>query len=148
MNTIKTYYTRYRELIVYLIVGVATTIVSWIAYAICRLIMDVSNPIIMQIAVIIRWTVGVTFAYFTNRAFVFQSKNPKMLQEAISFTSSRLVTLGLEMFIMWLFPTVFHVGDWISTFIAAVVVTITNYIFSKFIVFRKKKEESFDGSRK
>lgn len=141
MDKIKEYYTKYREIIVYLIVGVATTIVSWIAYAICTLVMDVSNPFIMQVAVIIRWTVGVTFAYFTNRAFVFRSKNPNMLKEATSFVSSRLVTLGMEMFIMWLLPTMMHVDDWISTFICAVLVTITNYIFSKFVVFRKKKDE-------
>ncbi len=140
MDKIKKYYTKYRELIVYLVVGVATTIVSWIAYAVCTFIMDVNNPILMQIAVIIRWVAGVTFGYFTNRAFVFQSKNPNMLKEAASFASARVVTLLMDMFIMWLLPTIFHVDDWISTFIAAVLVTITNYILSKFIVFRKKKE--------
>lgn len=139
MQKIKEYYTKYRELIVYLIVGVLTTIVSWIAYAICTLVMDVTNPVLMQIAVILRWVAGVVFAYFTNRAYVFRSKNPNMFKEAVSFASSRVVTLFLDMFIMWLLPSVYHVNDWIATFISAVLVTITNYIFSKFIVFRKKK---------
>lgn len=139
MQKIKEYYTKYRELIVYLIVGVLTTIVSWIAYAVCTLVMDVTNPVLMQIAVILRWVAGVVFAYFTNRAYVFRSKNPNMFKEAVSFASSRVVTLFLDMFIMWLLPSVYHVNDWIATFISAVLVTITNYIFSKFIVFRKKK---------
>ena len=139
MQKIKEYYTKYRELIVYLIVGVLTTIVSWIAYAICTLVMDVTNPVLMQIAVILRWVAGVVFAYFTNRAYVFRSKNPNMFKEAVSFASSRVVTLFLDMFIMWLLPGIYHVNDWIATFISAVLVTITNYIFSKFIVFRKKK---------
>lgn len=139
MQKIKEYYTKYRELIVYLIVGVLTTIVSWIAYAICTLVMDVTNPVLMQIAVILRWVAGVVFAYFTNRAYVFRSKNPNMFKEAVSFASSRVVTLFLDMFIMWLLPSIYHVNDWIATFISAVLVTITNYIFSKFIVFRKKK---------
>ncbi len=43
------------------------------------------------------------------------------------------------MFVMWLLPTVFKVNDWIATFVSAVLVVIMNYIFSKFIVFRKKK---------
>ncbi|MBD5482042.1 MAG: GtrA family protein [Lachnospiraceae bacterium] len=133
---------QYREIIVYLIVGVMTTIVSWAAYAVCKLFLDVQDPIQMDVAVVIRWTTGVVFAYFTNRAFVFQSKNPNMLKEAISFTSSRLVTLVLELVIMRVLPFVFGLNDWISTFIAAVVITVTNYIFSKFIVFRKKKEDS------
>lgn len=123
----------------YLIVGVMTTIVSWAAYALSKLVLNVEDLVQMWVAVVIRWTVGVIFAYFTNRAFVFQSKNPNMLKEALSFTSSRLVTLGLELLIMNILPFVFHVNDWIATFIAAVVVTITNYVLSKFIVFRKKK---------
>ena len=123
----------------YLIVGVLTTIVSWAAYALCKLVMDVDNAVMMQIAVIIRWVAGVVFGYFTNRRFVFKSKNPDMLKEAAGFASSRLVTLFLDMFVMWLLPTIFHVNDWIATFISAVLVTVMNYIFSKFIVFRKKK---------
>ena len=62
-----------------------------------------------------------------------------MIKEAFDFTTSRLVTLFLDMFVMWVLPTVFGVDDWISTFISAVLVTVTNYIFSKFLVFNKKK---------
>ncbi len=141
MKKIMELYKKYREIIVYLIVGVLTTLVSWAAYAVCTFVMNVDNPVQMQAAVIIRWVAGVIFAYFTNRAFVFQSKNPNMLREALSFASSRIVTLVLDMFIMWLLPGVFKMDDWIATFISAVLVTITNYIFSKFFVFRRKKDK-------
>lgn len=132
---------KYREIIVYLIVGVLTTLVSWAAYAVCKLFMDMENPIQMQAAVIIRWIAGVVFGYFTNRKFVFRSKNPNMLAEGLSFAGARVITLFLDMFIMWLLPSVFGMNDWIATFISAVAVTITNYIFSKFLVFRKKKAQ-------
>lgn len=132
-------YKKYEEIINYIIVGVLTTVVSWLAYAVCKLFMDVDNAFQMQLAVIIRWIAGVVFAYFTNRKYVFKSKNTNMIKEAFDFTTSRLVTLFLDMFVMWLLPTVFGVNDWISTFISAVLVTVTNYIFSKFLVFNKKK---------
>lgn len=132
-------YKKFEEIINYLIVGVMTTIVSWAAYGICKLVMNVDNAIFMQIAVIVRWIAGVVFGYFTNRRFVFKSKNPNMLREGLDFATSRLATLFLDMFVMWLLPTVFRVNDWLATFISAVLVTIMNYIFSKFIVFRKKK---------
>lgn len=138
MKKIWALYKKFEEIINYLIVGVLTTIVSWAAYALCKLVMDVDNAVMMQIAVLIRWVAGVVFGYFTNRRFVFKSKNPNMLKEAAGFASSRLVTLFLDMFVMWLLPSVFHVNDWIATFISAVLVTVMNYIFSKFIVFRKK----------
>ena len=139
MKKIWALYKKFEEIVNYLIVGVLTTIVSWAAYALCKLVMDVDNAVMMHIAVIIRWVAGVVFGYFTNRRFVFKSKNPDMLKEAAGFASSRLVTLFLDMFVMWLLPTIFHVNDWIATFISAVLVTVMNYIFSKFIVFRKKK---------
>ena len=132
-------YKKYEEIINYLIVGVLTTVVSWLAYAVCKLFMNVDNAFQMQLAVIIRWIAGVVFAYFTNRKYVFKSKNTNMIKEAFDFTTSRLVTLFLDMFVMWVLPTVFGVDDWISTFISAVLVTVTNYIFSKFLVFNKKK---------
>ena len=133
---------QYREIIVYLIVGVLTTIVSWAAYAVCKLFLSVDDPIQMQAAVIIRWSAGVIFAYFTNRAYVFQSKDPNRLKEVVSFVSSRLLTLALETVIMQTLPSKFGVNDWIATFIAAVLVTVTNYVLSKFIVFKKKKGDS------
>ena len=133
-------YKKYEEIVNYLIVGDLTTVVSWLAYAVCKLFMDVDNAFQMQLAVILRWGAGVIFAYFTNRKYVFKSKNANMLKEAFDFTTSRLVTLFLDMFVMWILPTVFGVDDWISTFISAVLVTITNYIFSKFLVFNKKKK--------
>lgn len=139
MRKIWALYKKYEEIVNYLVVGVMTTIVSWAAYGICKLIINVDNAVMMQIAVIIRWVAGVVFGYFTNRRFVFKSKNPNMLREGIDFAASRLVTLFLDMFVMWLLPTVFRVNDWLATFISAVLVTVMNYIFSKFIVFRKKK---------
>lgn len=139
MKKIWSLYKKYEEIVNYLIVGVMTTVVSWAAYGICKLIMDVNDALMMQIAVVIRWVAGVVFGYFTNRRFVFKSKNPNMLQEAVGFAGSRVVTLFLDMFVMWLLPSVLHVNDWIATFVSAVLVTVMNYIFSKFIVFRKKK---------
>ena len=132
-------YKKYEEIINYTIVGVLTTVVSWLAYAVCKLFMDVDNAFQMQLAVIIRWIAGVVFAYFTNRKYVFKSKNTNMIKEAFDFTTSRLVTLFLDMLVMWLLPTALGVNDWISTFVSAVLVTVTNYIFSKFLVFNKKK---------
>lgn len=139
MKKIWALYKKYEELVNYFVVGVMTTAISWVTYGICKLIMNVDNAVIMQMAVFLRWFAGLVFSYFMSRKFVFKSKNPKILKEAIDFTTSRIVTLFLDMFVMWLLPTVFKVDDWISTFISAVLVVIMNYIFSKFIVFRKKK---------
>lgn len=144
MNTLKALFTKHKEIILYLIVGVLTTIVCWLTYAVLRLVLDVENPFLMQLAVVIRWIAGVSFAYVMNRIFVFESRDPHILTEAVKFTSARITTLLIEMFLMWLLtmllpPKVFGIqNDWIATFACAVIVTILNYVFSKLLVFRKK----------
>ena len=129
---------KHREIIAYLIVGVLTTVVSWIVYALLRLVLDMNVPLQVQIAVFMRWFAGVLFAYFTNRKYVFQSRDPKMLLEFLKFVGSRVTTLLSDMFIMWLMVSVLGINDWIATFVSAVVVIVLNYLFSKLLVFRKK----------
>ncbi|MCR5624358.1 MAG: GtrA family protein [Lachnospiraceae bacterium] len=146
MDKIKELYTKYREIIVYLIVGVLTTIVNWVVYFICvRTFLDPKNPIQLQIAVLIAWVAGVLFAYVTNRKYVFQSRNPEILKEFTSFVLSRVATYLMEVFLMWLLVTIMGMNDLIAKIIANVVVIVGNYIFSKLLVFRNKDKKSVDS---
>ena len=96
-------YKKYKEIINYLVVGVLTTIVSLVVYYGCVMtFLDPSNAIQLQIANILSWILAVTFAYFSNRKFVFESKNPNMLKEAISFVNARIVTLLMDMLCMFI----------------------------------------------
>ena len=134
----KEFLKKHREIIAYLIVGILTTVVSWIVYALLRLVLDLNNPLQVQIAVFMRWFAGVLFAYFTNRKYVFQSRDPKMLSEFLKFVGSRVTTLLTDMFIMWLMVSVLGINDWIATLTSAFFVTVLNYVFSKFLVFQSK----------
>lgn len=69
-------YKKYKEIINYLIVGGLTTIVSLGVYYICVFtILNPNVPFELKDANVISWIVAVTFAYFTNRRFVFESKS-------------------------------------------------------------------------
>ena len=142
---IKKMYTKYKEIINYLIFGVLTTLVNLITkYILLFTILDPTNGFQLQIAIIISWVVAVIFAYFTNRKFVFESKNQNKLKEFISFVVARIATLLLEMFIMWSFVTLLKLDSdlyvVIFTLVAQVAVIIGNYIFSKLFVFRKDRK--------
>lgn len=137
---IKNLYDKYREIIIYLIVGVLTTIVSLFSYYVCvNTILDPNNGIELQIANIISWSLAVLFAYFTNRTFVFKSKTNNKLKEAFSFVLSRVLTLLIDMAIMFLLVTCLKQNDKIAKLVVQVVVTILNYLFSKLFVFKKRK---------
>ncbi len=139
MELIKRIYLKHEEIINYIIVGILTTIVSLIFYfASTRTFLDVNNALELQIANLIKWVSGVLFAYFTNRKYVFKSTNPNYLKEFISFSSSRLATLFLDMALMWLFVTYLKINDSISVLVAIAIVTIANYFLSKIFVFKDK----------
>ena len=79
-------YQKYKEIIRYLIVGVLTTVVSLASYYLCvYTILDPDSPLQLQAANVISWIAAVTFAYFTNRSYVFESKNQNRLGEAAAF---------------------------------------------------------------
>jgi putative flippase GtrA len=140
IDKIKNICIKNREIIVYLIVGVLTTIVSLgVYYGLVLTILDPNKALELQIANVISWIAAVTFAYFANRIFVFKSKNKNMLKEGFKFCSSRIFTLLIDMLIMFIMVTLLHLNDKIAKIVVQVIVTILNYIISKFIVFKKNK---------
>lgn len=143
MKKIKELFIKYKEIINYLIFGVLTTIVSLATkYLLLFTILDAKNGFELQIAVTVSWIVACTFAYITNRIWVFESKSKQILKEAIKFYMSRLVTLGLEMLIMFIFVTLLGLNSniWVVvwTIVAQVVIIIGNYVLSKLVVFKNK----------
>ena len=142
MNKIKELLHNHRELVAYLIVGILTTVVSLAVYYLCVFtFLNPNDALELQIANVVSWFCAVIFAYFTNRKFVFQSKNSNLFKEGTKFCLSRIVTLIIDMFSMFLFVTLWQMNDKIAKLIVQVIVTIGNYMISKFFVFTNKKRK-------
>lgn len=138
MKKIIDLYKKYEEIINYLIIGVSTTIVSLLTYYLCvYTFLNPEDALQLQIANIISWIVSVTFAFFTNRSFVFKSKNKNILKEATTFVGSRVTTLLIDMGLMFLFVTLLGFNDKIIKIVVQVIVIVLNYILSKLFVFKK-----------
>lgn len=142
MEKIKSLCIKYRELIVYVIVGGLTTLVSWAVKFAWNFIFygGTAYPTELQAVILstVEWVAGVAFAYPTNRRFVFQSKDPEIFKECLKFVLSRvstyLLSVGLNVLLTWL-----GVNVYVTTIVAAVAVVIANYVISKLLVFRKKE---------
>lgn len=131
-----------REVIMYLIFGVLTTIVSLaVYYGLIFTILNPENAIQLQIANIISWIAGVIFAYVTNRKYVFESKETNKVKEVSKFVTSRLSTLFLDMLVMFIGVTLLKANDKIIKLISQVLVILANYILSKLFVFKKEKNK-------
>lgn len=131
-------YKKYTEIINYLVIGALTTIISLLTYYACvYTIFNPNNWLLLQCANIISWIISVTFAYITNRKFVFKSKNPDIKKEGLKFYGARVVTLVLDMLFMYITVTLMGLNDKIMKIIANLIVIILNYIISKIYVFIK-----------
>ena len=134
----KELYIKYREIISYLIVGGLTTVVSLVTYYACVLTaLDPNHPVQLQCANILSWIAAVAFAYVTNRRFVCRIRNKHMLREAGAFVASRVGTLVMDMALMFIMVTLGGLNDKIAKLAVQVVVTVANYVLSKFFVFHK-----------
>ncbi len=123
---------KYKELFNYLIVGGLTTVVSIVTYYIFRLFIE--N---YEICTVLSWIFAVLFAYFTNRKYVFNSNESNILKEFLTFVSSRILSLLLELFTMFILVDLIGVNDKISKIFVQFIIIVVNYVFSKLFVFKK-----------
>ena len=131
------------EIVVYLIVGVLTTVVAWGAKFAFNFIFyaGTAHPNATQVTVLwlVNSIVGVAFAYPTNRAWVFESKDPDILSECLKFVASRISTIVLDLVVTQILGKL-GMNVYVATLISAVLVIIGNYVFSKLFVFKKNKK--------
>ena len=141
---IKKLFLKYREIIMYLIFGVSTTLVNWIVYT---LLVSIANTDVTP-ANAIAWFAAVIFAYITNKLYVFESKSWKvtvLAHEIISFFGARIASGVFEIFLpellmkIGLDQAIFGIEGFAAKLVVSVLVIVLNYIFSKLFVFKNKK---------
>ena len=142
IDKIKALCLKHREILVYIIVGGMTTVVSWGCKFLWGAIFypGVAHPTVAQTTVlnIVENLSGILFAYWPNRKWVFRSTEPKIFREFTGFFASRLGTWGLSYVLNLLLANVLGVEYHITTILVSVVVVVGNYVISKFLIFRKK----------
>ena len=168
MTTIKELFNKYREVIMYLIFGVATTLVNFIAtfglqrlFKLSRIAAEIGKDsgkykILYLLANIIAWFIAVLFAFITNKKYVFESRTvgaKAYFTEMGKFFGARVATgvvenalpsllmaigLNQSLSVKIASKTISYEGFWAKA-ITAVFVIILNYVFSKLFVFRKKE---------
>lgn len=140
-----------KEIINYIIFGVLTTVVNFAVFWLFNRLLGKNFYLLSNV---IAWIAAVAFAYVTNRIWVFESKVTTVkgiLLEVSEFFLARLFSLvveeaGLLILVDLLKFKVlsfdlfsFNItGEMLAKVILAVVVVILNYIFSKFIIFKKQ----------
>ena len=126
---------RLKEIVLYLFFGVLTTLINIVSFYILNNLFGVYYLLANALA----WLLSVTFAYFTNRRWVFESKDARIVNEFAKFVSCRLFSGMCDMIIMFLGVDILGGSSFITKLLTNVVVVVLNYIFSKRIIFKKER---------
>lgn len=128
---------KYRSFLAYAVFGVLTTVVNIVTYNLCYVQAGMGNTP----SNIAAWILAVTFAYLTNKAWVFESRSWKwevLRREVPAFISCRLATGVMDLIIMYVCVDLMNWHAMLMKLISNVLVIILNYIFSKLVIFKKK----------
>ena len=145
------FYKAHKEVLLYLFFGGLTTVVSVIFFALPMNILHIGKGKLfgftidydVTIANIISWICAVTFAYVTNRTWVFEDKahgTGAVVRECAAFFAGRLFTLVVETLLLNVMTNTFKMQEIIAKIIVSVVTIVLNYFISKLLVFRKEKK--------
>ena len=170
MKRIKEFYTKHKQIILYFLFGVITTVASLGAWYLTIKIgvlfsADENGDPTMLVDIIgstVQWVVGVVVAFVTNKKWVFVEADKGVrvtMRQFAVFTGSRVLTYFMEVimnlgmifaleaiykFFSWqpfeLFGFLVDERMWAKG-ITAVVVVIANYVISKKLVFKKRDKK-------
>lgn len=132
------WYKKNKEVLLYILFGGMTFVVSVASYSFFCLVYSMDE----LVANIISWIIAVTFAYITNKIWVFASNAKgivEILKEAIKFYGGRVATLVVEEGLLLIFIEVLNCNSIVVKIVAQIVVIVLNYIISKVWVFKKQK---------
>ena len=150
LKTFEPFYKAHKEVLLYLFFGGLTTVVSVIFFAIPMNMLDLGEGKLLGFTIdydvtisnVISWICAVTFAYATNRTWVFEDKAhgaKPVAVECAAFFAGRLFTLVVETLLLNVMTTTLKMQEIIAKIIVSIVTIILNYIISKLFVFKKEK---------
>ena len=159
------FYEKNKPMVLYITFGIGTTFISLGSYYLVRWLFPDADSVpeyfswIFKITaklniesstvlpVLISWILANLFSFFVTRSTVFGSKTRnfwKIMYELAKFFAARIATLIVDMIIMFLLVDLPNIHGGIYEFAAKIfsniVVLILNYILSRILVFRKKKQ--------
>ena len=139
MNKIIEALRKNKQLLLYLFFGICTTAINTICYWLLYDVLPFEN----LLSTILAWLAAVIFAFITNKLFVFESKRTstqECINEVVSFFGCRLLTGILDVVIMAVAVDMLRWNGLLWKLISNIIVTIINYIASKFWIFKKPND--------
>ena len=129
-----------REGVAYLIFGVLTTVIDYVISNVLFYWTKVPTLPAQTIA----WIAAVLFAFVTNKWWVFESHTlipSEVWKEFVSFIICRIATFVFNLAALFVMVDLMGMEFFFCKLLISVVVIVLNYVFSKILIFAKKKEK-------
>ncbi len=136
-----------RELLVYFICGWLAVFVNYGVFWLALRILGNERVLLVNV---IAFVVATSFAFCTNKLLVFKTGGlgvKTALRELVMFFGARIASFGVEEAGLWIARDMLHAarytlfgvnGILIAKVLLLGVSAIMNYIFSKFVIFKKR----------
>ena len=137
-------YYKYEEKWLYLVFGALTTLVSIVTKLVIFYAVPGNPKWENTVGVVVSWICAVTFAFFTNKKYVFKNETKtkaEFFRVFVSFYGARGATLLMEWLIFFVCCDLLDISQTLITFASQVIIFIANYLLSKLFVFKNKKED-------
>lgn len=136
MKRLQSLFWKHKAVLTYLFFGVLTSLVDFLVYIPLHKLLDISATLSNTVA----WVAAVLFAFFTNKLFVFQSKNwsaKSLFREFWKFVLCRVGTFLLEEVFLFVTADLLSYDGLVMKLLISVAVVVLNYFGSKFFAFKK-----------
>jgi putative flippase GtrA len=139
------------EILRYLIAGGLTTLLSLVITYGCEMLLSAdhtingANTVQVMVSTLISWVVAVMFAFWINRRMVFRVKGgtrQTVTTELLQFVGARLVSWAVIEEGIAVVIKLCGVSNFWNRLIVLVLVTIFNYVASKFWIFKPKAPQA------
>lgn len=125
-----------KELLIYMLFGLLTTVVNWGTYCILEYF-----HVDLNVCNVVSWFAAVIFTFFTNKFFVFKPTGKGIWREFCLFFGARTLTGVLE---LGLFPVFLHletrplfgIAGFMPKISVCMIAVVLNYFCSKWIIFK------------
>lgn len=139
MKNITRIFKEQEKIIAYGISGVITTIISFVSF---KLFLDYLN---MQyiLAFSFSWVLAVTFAFFSTRKRVYESKaesKKEKSEEYIRFIIGRIITYIINLVLLMISVEIFKLDEFYSNVVITVIVIILNYFVGDIMINKLRRE--------
>lgn len=137
LRILKPWYSKHKEVLLYLFFGGLAVFLNLGLYILFTKNFDWGD----LFANVVDWVICVLFQFITNKTWVFAAETDStkgLLTQLTGFFGGRLLTLLLEELILGIFIVILHWNRIAVKLAAQIFVIVSNYIISKFFVFKKK----------